>query len=63
MVFRKAKENFDKFCAPLLHLSGLTVTILQTAREGHARDLVKDLPKDADSVIIAGGDGTLSEVS
>uniref|UniRef100_A0A1B6E9W4 Acylglycerol kinase, mitochondrial n=1 Tax=Clastoptera arizonana TaxID=38151 RepID=A0A1B6E9W4_9HEMI len=58
---RKAKEQFDKYCAPLLHLAGNTVTILQTTKEGHARDLVKNLPINTDALVIAGGDGTLSE--
>lgn len=57
---RKAKSMFEKYCAPLLYLAGFCVTIIQTESEGQARLLVKDL-KDTDAIIVAGGDGTVSE--
>jgi len=60
--YRKAKKEFEKYCAPLLHLSGVSVTIIQTEMEGHARDLLENLPRDTDAIVVAGGDGTLSEV-
>lgn len=57
---RKAKNMFEKYCAPLLYLAGFCITIVQTDSEGQARLLVKDL-KDTDAIIVAGGDGTVSE--
>lgn len=59
---RKAKANFEKYCAPLLHLAGFTVDIVQTESEGQARNLAAEL-KNTDVVVVAGGDGTLSEVN
>lgn len=61
-VDRKAKAQFEKFCAPLLNLAGLSVSIVQTDAEGQARGLM-EVMADTDAVAIAGGDGTLSEVS
>uniref|UniRef100_A0A0A9Y733 Acylglycerol kinase, mitochondrial n=1 Tax=Lygus hesperus TaxID=30085 RepID=A0A0A9Y733_LYGHE len=58
---KKAKKNFDLYCAPLLHLSGVYVTVLETEREGHARELVDSIPPSTDAIVVAGGDGTLSE--
>lgn len=58
---RKATKQFEKYCAPILHLAGFCVDILQTESEGHARTLVEKI-KSTDAVIIAGGDGTVSEV-
>lgn len=58
---RKAKAKFEKFCAPLLHLAGLSVSIVQTEAEGQARGLM-EVMSNTDAVAIAGGDGTLSEV-
>ncbi|XP_067010132.2 acylglycerol kinase, mitochondrial [Anabrus simplex] len=58
---RKAKKNFEKFCAPLLHLAGISVDIIQTEFEGQARSLAEKVEDSVDGVIVAGGDGTLSE--
>lgn len=58
---RKAQKQFDKYCAPILNLSGLCVDVLLTESEGHARTLVEKL-STTDAIIIAGGDGTVSEV-
>ncbi|RZF33769.1 hypothetical protein LSTR_LSTR008028 [Laodelphax striatellus] len=60
---RKAKTDFEKYCAPLLHLAGVSVDLLLTESAGQARSLVDsvDLAK-TDAVVVAGGDGTLSEV-
>lgn len=43
-------------------MAGYTVTILTTEREGGARSLVENLIGETDALIVAGGDGTLSEV-
>lgn len=61
-LLRNAKSDFEKYCAPLLHLAGYSVTVLSTEREGGARSLVENLIGETDALIVAGGDGTLSEV-
>lgn len=58
---RKATKHFEKYCAPILHLAGICVDVLQTESEGHAKTLIDKL-KNTDAIIIAGGDGTVSEV-
>lgn len=58
---RKATDDFEKFCAPLFHLAGIFVEIIKTESEGHAKTLIEDL-NGTDAIIVAGGDGTLSEV-
>ncbi|XP_022909206.2 acylglycerol kinase, mitochondrial [Onthophagus taurus] len=58
---RKALKNFEKYCAPILNLAGICVDVIQTNAEGHARSLMETLPH-SDAVVVAGGDGTLSEV-
>ncbi|KAJ0175837.1 hypothetical protein K1T71_008996 [Dendrolimus kikuchii] len=57
---RKAKQDYEKYCEPLLHLAGLQVEVIQTASEGNAKEIVETL-KGTEAIIIAGGDGTLSE--
>ncbi|XP_061729702.1 acylglycerol kinase, mitochondrial [Cydia pomonella] len=57
---RSAKKDFEKYCEPLLHLAGLQVDIVQTASEGNAKEIVETL-KGTEAIIVAGGDGTLSE--
>ncbi|XP_075234797.1 acylglycerol kinase-like protein Mulk isoform X2 [Lycorma delicatula] len=59
---RKAKTLFEKYCAPLLHLSGIRVDVLITESSGQARSLAENLNSQTDAVLVAGGDGTLSEV-
>ncbi|XP_063240936.1 acylglycerol kinase, mitochondrial [Bacillus rossius redtenbacheri] len=59
---RKAKANFEKFCGPLLYLAGISVTVVQTESEGQARGLVENLDQAVDAIVVAGGDGTVSEV-
>ncbi|XP_066137593.1 acylglycerol kinase, mitochondrial [Euwallacea fornicatus] len=58
---RKAETEFEKYCAPLLHLAGINVEIVKTNSEGHARSLMESL-NGAEAIVVAGGDGTLSEV-
>ncbi|CAL4071780.1 unnamed protein product, partial [Meganyctiphanes norvegica] len=57
----KGKGLFERYCAPLLHLAGIKVAIVRTEHEGQARDLMQVMEK-TQAVIVAGGDGTLSEV-
>ncbi|KAJ8937290.1 hypothetical protein NQ318_020340 [Aromia moschata] len=58
---RKASEEFEKYCAPLLHLAGITVDVIKTDSEGHAKTLMETI-SGTDAIVVAGGDGTLSEV-
>lgn len=58
---RKATKNFEKYCAPILNLAGIYVDVVQTESEGHAKTLMESL-SNTDAIVVAGGDGTLSEV-
>ncbi len=62
MYFRKAKKEYEEYCAPLLHLSGVCVSLLLTSGESDATELVKKIPENPDAIVVAGGDGTVSEV-
>uniref|UniRef100_A0A8C5UM00 Acylglycerol kinase, mitochondrial n=1 Tax=Malurus cyaneus samueli TaxID=2593467 RepID=A0A8C5UM00_9PASS len=57
----KAGNLFEKNAAPILHLSGLDVTVVKTDYEGQAKKLL-ELMENTDLIIIAGGDGTIQEV-
>ncbi|KAM9204090.1 acylglycerol kinase, mitochondrial [Mergus octosetaceus] len=57
----KARNLFEKNAAPILHLSGLDVTVVKTDYEGQAKKLL-ELMENTDLIIIAGGDGTVQEV-
>ena len=57
---KKSKADYEKYCAPLLHLAGLKVSIIQTEAEGQAKDLM-EIMSNTDCVLIAGGDGTVHE--
>uniref|UniRef100_A0A670YND9 Acylglycerol kinase, mitochondrial n=1 Tax=Pseudonaja textilis TaxID=8673 RepID=A0A670YND9_PSETE len=57
----KARTLFEKNAAPILHLSGLDVTVVKTDYEGQAKKLL-ELMENTDMIIIAGGDGTVQEV-
>lgn len=59
---RKAKKLFQKYCEPLLHLAGISVTIIDTVSGNHARNAIVNLEIPTDAIIVAGGDGTLSDV-
>lgn len=47
----------------MLHLSGAYVSLLTTNEETNAINLTNKIPNTANAIIIAGGDGTVSEVS
>lgn len=53
--------QFEKFCEPILNLAGFYIEIISTDYEGHARKYVEDIPKLPNAILVAGGDGTLSE--
>lgn len=55
-------KEYTKYCAPLLHLSGAVVTLLTTDDKNNGISLVSKVPENADAIIIAGGDGTVSDV-
>ncbi|XP_066489838.1 acylglycerol kinase, mitochondrial [Tiliqua scincoides] len=57
----KARNLFEKNAAPILHLSGLDVTVVKTDYEGQAKKLL-ELMENTDMIIIAGGNGTVQEV-
>ncbi|XP_028929325.1 acylglycerol kinase, mitochondrial isoform X1 [Ornithorhynchus anatinus] len=57
----KARSLFEKNVAPILHLSGLDVTVVKTDYEGQAKKLL-ELMETTDMIIVAGGDGTLQEI-
>lgn len=54
--------QFDKYCAPILNLGGLSIDIVKTDSEGHARRYVEELDVLPQAILVAGGDGTLSEI-
>ncbi|XP_013780224.1 acylglycerol kinase, mitochondrial-like [Limulus polyphemus] len=56
----KGKTLYEKYAAPILHLAGMKVSIIQTEQAGQARDLL-EIMNNTDAVIIAGGDGSLHE--
>lgn len=57
----KARTLFEKNAAPILHLSGMDVTVVKTDYEGQAKKLL-ELMETTDVIIVAGGDGTLQEL-
>ncbi|KAG8230401.1 hypothetical protein J437_LFUL010202 [Ladona fulva] len=57
---RKAVDLFDKFCAPIFHLAGISVRIVKTEYVGQAKGLM-EVMNDTQAVVLAGGDGTVSE--
>ncbi|XP_029673153.1 acylglycerol kinase, mitochondrial isoform X1 [Formica exsecta] len=60
---RKAKKLFEKYCEPLLHLAGISTTIVDIQSGSHARNVITNLETPTDAIIVAGGDGTLSDVT
>ncbi|XP_071568150.1 acylglycerol kinase, mitochondrial isoform X1 [Temnothorax nylanderi] len=59
---RKAKKLFQKYCEPLMHLAGISITVIDTQSGSHARNAIMNLETPTDAIIVAGGDGTLSDV-
>ncbi|TDG45659.1 hypothetical protein AWZ03_007934 [Drosophila navojoa] len=59
---KKAENLFKKYCEPLLHLAGFSVEILRTSHIGHAKTYVEEMNTLPDVIVVAGGDGTKSEV-
>ena len=57
---RKAKVQFEKYAAPILHCAGLKVSLVQTEARHQAKELM-EIMSDTDAVVVAGGDGTVHE--
>lgn len=55
-------KQFEQYCAPILNLGGLSIDIVRTEHEGHARKYVEELETLPQAILCAGGDGTLSEI-
>ncbi|XP_058833818.1 acylglycerol kinase, mitochondrial [Topomyia yanbarensis] len=58
---KSSEEDFHDYCEPILHLAGFEVDIVKTDSEGHARRYVEELASLPDAILVAGGDGTVSE--
>ncbi|KAJ6643410.1 Acylglycerol kinase, mitochondrial [Pseudolycoriella hygida] len=58
---KSASDSFEKYCAPILHLAGIAIEVLKTDSEGHARRHIEELESLPDTILVAGGDGTVSE--
>lgn len=56
----KARNKFENYCEPLLHLAGLKVSIVRTEGQGQAKQIM-ELLEESDAVLVAGGDGTIME--
>lgn len=54
--------QFHDYCEPILHLAGFEVDVVKTDSEGHARRYLEELAALPDAIVVAGGDGTVSEV-
>jgi len=56
----KGRKLYEQYCAPLLHLAGIKVSLMRTEEQGQAKDIM-EIMQDADAVLVAGGDGVLLE--
>ncbi|SPP81632.1 acylglycerol kinase, mitochondrial [Drosophila guanche] len=59
---KKSEKTFKKYCEPILHLAGYSVELLRTNHIGHAKAFIEEMAVLPDAIVIAGGDGTSSEV-
>ncbi|XP_033150570.1 acylglycerol kinase, mitochondrial isoform X2 [Drosophila busckii] len=59
---KNSEKMFKKFCEPILHLAGYSVEILRTNHIGHAKAYIEEIKDLPDIIVVAGGDGTKSEV-
>lgn len=59
----KTKYLLEKHVLPLLHLAGIEIHMVRTEHEGQAKAYMGVLDNSiVDAIVVAGGDGTLSEV-
>lgn len=59
---KKAEKTFTKYCEPILHLAGFTVDVVRTDSENFAKTYVEQLQSAPYGIVVAGGDGSVSEV-
>lgn len=59
---RNAEDDFNDFCAPIISLAGYMIEVAKTESENHAIKYVEELSEYPDVIVVAGGDGTISEV-
>ncbi|XP_022232685.2 acylglycerol kinase, mitochondrial [Drosophila obscura] len=59
---KKSEKTFKKYCEPILHLAGYSIEILRTNHIGHAKAYIEEMEILPDAIVIAGGDGSSSEV-
>lgn len=45
-----------------MHLAGILVNVIDTQSGSHTRNIIMNLETATDAIIVAGGDGTLSDV-
>ncbi|KAB7498518.1 Acylglycerol kinase, mitochondrial [Armadillidium nasatum] len=57
----KCSSKYEKYCAPLFHLAGMKVAVMKTEYENQAKEIM-NVMDNTHGVVVAGGDGTLSEV-
>lgn len=57
---RKSKKLYQKWVAPMLHLAGIKVSLIETERPNQAFDLMK-IMSNCDAVALVGGDGLVHE--
>ena len=58
----RGKSLFEKYVAPMLHLSGLDVRIIRLDSKNEAKQYMEVIDdKDTDCIIIAGGNRTITE--
>ena len=53
---RKADENFEKFCAPILHLAGFDVEVVKTQSELHAIRYIEEELREYPDVLVCAGE-------
>ncbi|ESN93616.1 hypothetical protein HELRODRAFT_193990 [Helobdella robusta] len=58
----KGRALYERNVAPILNLAGMEVALHVTQSEGQAKRIMMETVEKADAIIVAGGDGTLSEV-
>ena len=59
----KTKYLLEKHVLPILHLAGLELHVVRTEHEGQAKAYMNVIDNNiVDGIVVAGGDGTLSEV-
>ncbi|XP_017098794.2 acylglycerol kinase, mitochondrial [Drosophila bipectinata] len=59
---KKSEKFFKNYCEPILHLAGYSVEVLRTNQIGHAKSYIEEMATLPDAIVVAGGDGTSSEV-